>query len=279
MNFKLTKILTIFLLISCSLLANLSFGAAQKLVIPGKLQGNEIRNPYIDELLRLIFTKLEIDLTIDYSAEGLTQGRAMKALSDGKLVNLNWSVTTIEREQQLLPIRIPIYKGLIGWRVFFIRSDEQDKFSQVKTINDLQRFLAVQRFDWPDYKILLANNLNVEGNISFNSMYDAINSGLADYYPRSILEIIGESNNDTLKLNKKGLGIERSLLIKYPSAHYFFVNSKDVILAKTIEKGFKIAIADGSYERLFLRYYGENLKKLELDKRRTLELNNPYFPL
>lgn len=277
MNFKLTKILTIFWLFAWSLFFNLSFATEQKLVIPGKLHGKEIRNPYVDELLRLIFNKLDIDLTIDYSPEGLTQGRAMKALADGKLINLNWSVTTKEREQQLLPIRIPIYKGLIGWRVFLIRTGEQDKFSQINHINDLQKFLAVQRFDWPDYKILLANNLNVEGNISFNKMYDAVISGLADFYPRSILEIIGESNNSTF--NNKELSIERSLLIKYPSAYYFFVNTKDVTLAKTIEKGFKIAIEDGSFERLFLRYYGENLKKLELDKRRTLELNNPYFPL
>jgi len=276
MNFKLTTIQTIFLLLTCSLFINLSFAAEQKLIIPGKLQGKEIRNPYIHELLELIFSKLDIDLTIEYSPEGLTQGRALKALSEGKLINLNWSVTTKEREQLLLPISIPIYKGLIGWRVFYIRSEEQDVFSQVNNVNDLQKFLAIQRFDWPDYKILLANDLNVEGDIAFNKMHDAVISGLADYYPRSILEVIGESNN--YKLKNKGLSIERSLLIKYPSAHNFFVNTKDVMLAKTIEKGFKIAIKDGSFASLFLRYYGENLKALELDKRRTFELKNPYFP-
>jgi len=274
-NFKLIKIITVFLLFYLS--PNLSFGAEQKLVIPGNYQGKEIRNPYVDELLHLIFNKLDIDLTIDYIPESMTQGRALKALSDGELINLNWAVTTKEREQQLLPIRIPIYQGMIGWRVFFIRTEDQYKFSLVNNVTDLQKFLAVQRFDWPDYKILLANDLNVGGNIPFDKMYEAVISGLADFYPRSVLEVIREKNNYTL--NDKGLSIERSLLIKYPSAYYFFVNTKDVILAKTIGKGFKIAIEDGSFESLFLRYYGENLKKLELDKRHTFELNNPYFPL
>jgi len=276
MNLKLAILLTIFLLLICSLCIRSSFAAEQRLIIPGKLQGKEIRNPYIHELLQLIYSKLDIDLTIEYSPEGLTQGRALKALSDGQLVNLNWSVTSKEREEKLLPIRIPIYKGLIGWRVFYIRSDEQEIYSQVKSLDDLQQFLAIQRFDWPDYKILLANNLNVEGNIAFNKMHDAIHSGLADYYPRSILEIIGESNN--YKLTSKGLSIESSLLIKYPSAHYFFVNPKDIVLAKSIEKGFKMAIEDGSFASLFLRYYGENLKQLNLKKRRTFTLKNPYFP-
>ncbi|MCW8833797.1 MAG: transporter substrate-binding domain-containing protein [Colwellia sp.] len=276
MNFNLTNILMVLLLLFGSLFLRSSFAAEQTLVIPGKLFGKEVRNPYIDELLHLIYSKLDVDLTIDYSPEGLTQGRAMKALSDGKLINLNWSVTTKEREKLLLPIRIPIYKGLIGWRVSFIRAGEQENFSQVNNITDLQKFLAVQRFDWPDYKILLANDLNVEGNISFNKMYDAITLGLADYYPRSILEISREKNNPTF--NTTGLSIERSLLIKYPSAYYFFVNAKDVALANSIEKGFKIAIEDGSFEDLFLRYYGENLKKLSLDKRRIIELNNPFFP-
>ena len=276
MNLKLTTVLTIFLLLASSLFINASLAASQTLMIPGKLQGKEIRNPYIHELLQLIFSKLDIDLTIEYSPEGLTQGRALKALSEGKLINLNWSVTTKEREQQLLPIRIPIYKGLIGWRVFYIRKEEQELFSQVDNVDDLKNLVAIQRFDWPDYKILLANDLNVEGNIAFNRMHDAVISGLADYYPRSILEVIGESNN--YKLKNKGLSIERSLLIKYPSAHNFFVNTKDVMLAKTIEKGFKAAMEDGSFERLFLRYYSENIRKLELDKRRTFELKNPYSP-
>ncbi len=275
MNFKLVTILTILLLLPTSALFNISFAAEQKLIIPGKLQGKEIRNPYIHELLFLIFDKLDIDLTIEYSPEGLTQGRALKALSNGDLINLNWSVTTREREQQLLPIRIPIYKGLIGWRVFYIRADEQGIFSQIKSTNDLRNFLAIQRFDWPDYKILLANELNVEGNIAFNKMHDAVISGLADYYPRSILEVIGESNN--YKLQSRGLSIEHSLLLKYPSAHYFFVNPKDVALAKSIEKGFKMAIEDGSFASLFLRYYGENLKTLDLESRRVFVLENPYF--
>ena len=276
MNIKLSNILTLFLLFACSLFLNSSFATEQKLMIPGKLQGKEIRNPYIHELLQLIFNKLDIDLTIDYSSGGLTQGRALKALADGNLINLNWSVTTKDREQQLLPIRIPIYKGLIGWRVFYIRTADQAIFSQINNVNDLQKLLAIQRFDWPDYKILLANSFKVEGDIAFNRMHNAVISGLADFYPRSILEVIGESDN--YNLNNKGLSIERSLLIKYPSAHYFFVNIKDVTLAKNIEKGFRLAIEDGSFESLFQDYYGENLKKLELEKRRTFELKNPYFP-
>jgi hypothetical protein len=276
MNLKLTTVLTIFLLLASSLFINASLAASQTLMIPGKLQGKEIRNPYIHELLQLIFNKLDIDLTIDYSSGGLTQGRALKALADGNLINLNWSVTTKDREQQLLPIRIPIYKGLIGWRVFYIRTADQAIFSQINNVNDLQKLLAIQRFDWPDYKILLANSFKVEGDIAFNRMHNAVISGLADFYPRSILEVIGESDN--YNLNNKGLSIERSLLIKYPSAHYFFVNIKDVTLAKNIEKGFRLAIEDGSFESLFQDYYGENLKKLELEKRRTFELKNPYFP-
>jgi len=258
----------------CCLFSTQLFAQTKVLRIPGNVQGDKVRNPYVDELLRLIFAKQSIDLTIQYNRDRLSQGRALKELADGGDIDLNWSVTTSERETHLLPIRIPIYQGLIGWRTFLIHKDNQAKFAEVKSVEDLRAFIAVQRFDWPDYKILQANNLLVEGNISFEIMHKAVLTGLADYFPRSVLEIIREHK----KHNIKDLVIEPSLLIKYPSAYYFFVHPKNIELAQTIESGFKKAIADGSFARLFARYHGDSLQQLFIENRHVIELNNPLFP-
>lgn len=265
-------------IIACSLSTLHSASAAcakMTIDIPGHMQGKKVRNQYVDELLHLIFSKQNIDLTIQYSKEHMSQGRALKELARGETIDLNWSVTSKEREQILRAVRIPIYKGLIGWRVFFIVNDSQKRFAAISNIAQLQDLLAVQRFDWPDHRILMANQLRVEGDFSYEQMYKSLSEGLVDYFPRSVLEI----NREKEQLKYDNLKIEQTLLIKYPSATYFFVNKEKKALAKTIEEGFKKAIADGSYHALFDRYFTQELAKLSLDKRKVIELNNPYFPI
>ena len=47
-------------------------------------------------------------------------------------------MTTREREERLQPIRIPIYKGLIGWRVNLLRQTDSQLLSHVRTLDDLK---------------------------------------------------------------------------------------------------------------------------------------------
>lgn len=241
------------------------------LVVPGGSDSKTVRNPFVAELLMLIFEKNQKTVSIEYVQQRLLQGRALKELADNNLINLTWSATTREREQQLAAIKIPIYQGLIGWRVLMIHPDSQIKFAQDSSLHALKSLLGVQQFDWPDYKVLTSNGFTVEGNIDFLTMSKTLQDKLIDYFPRSVLEIGRELD---LPRNE-GLIAEKHLLFKYPSAYYFFVNKNDKKLHQLIEQGFKLAIADGSYQRLFGRYFNKQLRQLALSQRRVVELTNP----
>ncbi len=245
------------------------------IVIPGPLEGNKVRNPFIEDLLRLVFLKENYRLTIVYHKRNYTQGRALKELSNGSDLDLNWSTTSKDREAILRTIKFPLYRGLIGWRVAFIRPSEQALFSDVKTKQDLQQFLAVQRFDWTDYEVFKENQLPIEGNFTFPLLSKAITSGIADYFPRSVLEVVPESEHE----RNKALVIEKSLLFKYKAAYYFFVQKDNEALATILESGLEKAFVDGSYQVLFTKHFGHSLAKLGLDERVVIELNNTNFPL
>ena len=62
---------------------------------------------------------------------------------------------------QQCPIRIPLFKGLFGYRVLLIRKQEQARFDQINTQQDLAKFLGGQGTHWPDTLILQANGLRV----------------------------------------------------------------------------------------------------------------------
>lgn len=244
------------------------------LVIPGPSTPFKVRNPFIEKLLKLIFAKQNIDLTLEYAKENISQGRALKELNNNGVIDLTWSVTTHEREQALTPVRIPLYQGFIGWRVFIIRKDNQTMFDNVTSLNELGKLLAIQRFDWPDHQVFIDNNLDVDGSLPFAQMYKAIENGLADYFPRSVLEVTRELNS----VKSKQLTVEKSLLLKYPSSYYFFVGKNNNKLAETIKKGFELVLADGSYQLLFQECFGSALKALNLTQRKVLYLKSSLMP-
>ncbi|QOL24648.1 transporter substrate-binding domain-containing protein [Thalassotalea sp. LPB0316] len=268
----------------CCAPINVAYGQAQQtseqqlspieLVIPGPLDGNAVRNPFIEDLLKLVFKQEGYNLSLVYFKRQYTQGRALRELEHGSDIDLNWSTTSIEREQHLRAIRFPLYRGLIGWRVALIRQGDDEQFARVTTLDDLKQYLAVQRFDWTDFDVFKENDLPIEGNFTFATMSKAVRTGLVDYFPRSVLEI----GNEIKHPRNNELAIEQTLLFKYPAAYYFFVNKKDEALAQTVESGLIKAFKNGSYQILFNRHFGESLALLNLDSRKIIHLTNSTFP-
>jgi hypothetical protein len=59
---------------------------------------------------------------------------------------------------------------------------------------------------------------------------------------------------------------------------YFFVNKRNVTLAKLIETGLQRAIEDGSFEVLFNEHFGDTLELLDINALQYFKLNNPLLP-
>lgn len=74
-------------------------------------------------------------------------------------IDVLWSMTTQEREAQLLPIRIPIDKGLLGWRIPLLRANRANLLAGATTLAGLHLWSAGQGHDWPDAEILKSNGL------------------------------------------------------------------------------------------------------------------------
>lgn len=229
---------------------------------------------YPIKLLDLALRKSGIDYTLRSAGLPMLQGRALKQLAAGVDVNVAWSMTSNAREAELTPIRIPIDKGLLGWRIFLIDQKNAAKFARVKTLTDLQNYEAGQGHDWPDTEILRANGLRVQGYPVFDSLFAMLQLGRFDYFPRSIMEIWGEQKAHP----GMNLVVEPTVILHYPTAYYYFVNNKDTALAASIEKGLRAAIKDGSFDTLFNQTYGDVVERTRLQSRKRLQLRNPLLP-
>ncbi len=242
-----------------------------------KPQSNEdIRNSYFVSLLDAAMeaTKGEYGpYQLSESDEFVYQSRVFWLLENNRDFDVAWSMTSPEREDKVRPIRIPLMKGLLGVRLFIIRDDRSDRFSSVESLDDLRELTALQGHDWPDTKILSANKIPVRTIPQYSEMFKQISQGRFDYFPRGVLEIYGELEATPYR----NLIAESHLVLTYPAPIYFFVSKDNHVLAERLEKGLRVLIANGEFDRLFREHpaHRKALQEMQLDKRRVLRLRNP----
>ncbi len=255
----------------CSVLAGLTATGA---TLDVRYPQQEADGAYPVKVLALALSKSGLPHTLEPMPYQMPQGRALKQLAQGIDLNVVWSITSKEREQDLLPVRIPIDKGLYGWRIFLVNKEAVDQYSAVQSLGDLKALKAGQGHDWPDTAILRANGLPVEVSPRYDSLFRMLKSKRFDYFPRSVLEIWGEAE----RYADMDLVVEPRVLLHYPTAFYFFVSKNNPELAAILERGLNAAIKDGSFERLFQQTYGDIVRRANLNGRNALRLTNPLLP-
>lgn len=241
---------------------------------PQPESGTDTRSSYPLKLLQLAIDKSGGAYRLEPSEVKMLQGRALLQLAQGSDIEVAWSMTSHERERDLLPVRIPIDRGLIGWRIFLIREQDRARFAAIRTLPQLQAQTAGQGHDWPDTRILRANGLPTAGEAKYEALFAMLGTGQIHYFPRSISEI-----EEELRLHPGlKLMIEPTLALRYPAAQYYFVNKNNTALARAIEQGLQRAMADGSFEQLFQAHHGAILRQANLAGRTIFHLNNPLLP-
>lgn len=251
-----------------------SVPATLVVVYPRAELANDRRDDYPLALLGLALKKSRTAYTLQPSPVFMLQVRAVSELEQGRSVDVIWTMTSAEREKALLPVRIPIDRGLMGWRLLMVREKSLAQFGALASVDELKRLRGGLGFDWPDTTILKQSGFSVDESVRYGDIFLKLASGRIDYFSRSVQEIWGELDAH----RHEGLAVEPTLALHYPTAMYFFVNRGNTLLAADLQRGLELALADGSFERLFQQHFGALLKRAELDKRRVIDLPNPLLP-
>lgn len=241
---------------------------------PRRADGDEFRSVYALAQLQLALDKAGSPLRLEPSQYSMEQERALVNLEHNDRLDVAWSMTSIEREQRLLPVRIPLDKGLFGWRIALLPKDRAQLLRDVRSLEQLRQFTAGQGHDWPDSEILRSHALPLRVSSSYGSLFRMLQAQRFDYFPRSVIELWGELEHP----RAKQLVVDPHVLLHYPTAMYFFFSPKRPDLAETVRAGMEKAIADGSFERLFQQHFAASLQRAQLDQRQLIELHNPLLP-
>lgn len=247
--------------------------APRRLRLPLVAPKAELARSYAAMLLEQALAAVGMPVILEPTAELIPQNRALQELGRQARLDVLWTMTSIEREQQAQPIRVPIFKGLYGWRLLLASPEIAARLRDVRTLEELRRFSLVQGLEWPDTGILQGNGLNVVVSPSYDAMFKQLRLGRADAFPRAVEEVWWE-----LERYGQGLTVVPDICLHYPAAVYYFVAPEEAELAAAIERGLLRMRASGAFDKLFMEHLGQDLARAKLGSRRIIELSNPLLP-
>lgn len=243
----------------------------QKIVV--KHYQIQARYEYGSNLLDLALSKLDIPYEISPpEAQNMNEARGELKVIEGQL-DLEWLSTNEFRETKMIPVRIPIYQGVLGLRLLLVKKENYDALSRISSIDELRQYVGGHGLHWGDLPVYSANNLEVRTNTDYSSLFKMLALGRFDYLHRGLTEIWSEQSR-----HKERLVIAGNVMLFYPHPVYYFVSKHRPELAVKIKKGLNIAMADGSFKKLFLSYNGTFINNGKLDDRELIVLKNPVLP-
>lgn len=245
---------SVYCVVLCGLISFISLftHASDTVRYLDKINAEDPQKDYYIRLLKLALEKSEPEygpFDLQPVVLPMWQDRQLQSLNSGVL-DVVWTMTTQAREEEYLPVRIPLMRGLIGFHIPLILKSSRSSFSAPENAEPLMKKVALQGHDWPDVQILRHNGYRVQTTSIYENFFALLQKQGVDYIPRGLLEGFYEIN----KLNQDVYMLETRNMLVYPTAIYFFTSQHNAHLAMRIESGLRIAQADGSFDSLFLGY-------------------------
>ena len=241
----------------------------------------------VDDVDRYVWKVLDLALQRtrarygDYrlaSTMAMPTHRRARALADGAGgVTVALFTDNPEREKELVPVRIPVDRGLVGYRILLIQAKDQPRFSAVTQISDLAAFRFGLLPWWDDDAVMTRAGLPVVPGGSYDGLFPMLAAHRFDALSRSAREVLPEF--DHLKELVPGLAVEKHLLLHYTLPAYFWFRNDAAgrRRAERVRDGLGRMAADGTLKKLFDAEFGARLARLDMAHRLVLELPNPLL--
>jgi len=246
------------------------------IIHPPLRKGSDL-DRYAHDLIVMLLKKAGEDVNMVALKNDANQSRKVSLMKKGKL-DIDWFGVDKNIEKELIPIRFPIFKGLLGHRIFITNKNfAKNEIPKIKTKEDLAKHVMLQGKGWGDVAILRAGGFKVKEVGKYETIFKWINVGREGHlFPRAVVEPYGELA--ARKANLTNLVIDDQTMVIYKFGMFFFVSPKNLKLANLLKENFKIAQEDGSFDSFFANsdYIKSVLKQSKMATRKyVFTIDNP----
>lgn len=218
------------------------------------------------------FGEYEIKIVI----RGIPSIRLRQMISEGDVINMAMVVTTPEWEKAAVPIRIPLRRGILNYRLLLINKNSLEDFSEIKTIKQLKQKTVGLRRHWSTWQTMTNLDYTVVNAFSYEAIFAMLDKGRFDYIPRGVHEIYDEIS--MRKNDLKNLMVEPNLALYIPAPFYVFISPNETRLIKRFQLGLNRMVEQGILKEMLNKHYAKFLKRADLKNRLILNVGNPDLP-
>lgn len=261
------------LLVLCALAPATAPGLVVTLRAPDS--GVDLRNAYVRDAVVLALEKTRATDGVFQLQESALMNKSRALLEAARGEVPNFLITTgpeTGRAAGLVPVLFPIHLGVNRYRVCFVHTPRQAAVRAAQSLAEVAQLRHVQGRGWTDVAVMRANGFAVAEVGAYESLFEMVAVGRADLFCRSVQEIGHEIRTHA---GIKGLGVDDSLLLSYDLPQYLYTHAGNVAAIKRLERGLRLAFADGSLQALMRRYLEPSLALLDLPRRRLITLQTP----
>jgi len=244
------------------------------------LSEEDQRHLYEKELIVLALEKTRAEYG-DYQlqpAPPMTHARGIESMRRNILPNFirtfGFDPTLSERDG-FAYVKFPIHRGITGFRTCFIPEGAKQKVANINSVEELKTFSYGMGLGWTDSEILRYNGFyNIEEVANYTSLFKMTSLGRIDFFCRGTNEILNEYN---AYKDMPGLAHDKSFAIHYPIPLLLYAHKENKPTLDRIEKGLLIAVADGTLNALWSKYYMKSIDFADLSQRKIYYLESPFI--
>lgn len=250
-------------------------GQALAITLRAPDNDTDLRNAYVRDAVQLALDKTRASdgpYRLEISSP-MNKRRALLEAAQRSEPNF-MLVTASEtgRAAGLAPVRFPIHLGVNRYRVCFVHEPARELVRQAATLGAVAALRHVQGRGWADVGILRANGFRVAEVNGYEGLFQMVALGRADLFCRSVLEVGDEWRAHA---DLKGLALDDSLLLAYDLPQYLYTHPGNAAAIDRLDRGLRLAFADGSLQALLRQHLQPSLRLLALDRRRLMTLKVP----
>ncbi|CAH0536270.1 hypothetical protein [Vibrio marisflavi] len=249
--------------------------AAVDIIHPVPRDGSDL-DKYAIDLISFLAKKSGQEVNVKpYDRPVDSQSRKVQLIKEGKMT-VDWLGADKKVESQLVPIRYPIFRGLLGHRIFITNKTTEAKLGAVQTKAELEKFSMIQGEGWADVGVLKAGGFRVKEVPSFENIFKIVDAGRADLFPRAVIEPYSELAG---RPQYKNLLVDDKLMLVYRFPMFLFVSptaaNKPVV--DILNAGFEKAYQDGSFIEFFEKspLVVKTFEQAKLKQRKVFNIPNP----
>ncbi len=233
------------------------------------------RSAYFISVIELAMKKSKTSYKLVKNIVPMTHARKLIAVNKGD-IDFVWNGATSSLDNKLDRIKIPIYGGMNGYRVFITHQDNIESFSKIDSFDQLKSLVFGSGIGWAGTTILENASLNVD-QAKYESLFHMASKKRIDLYHRGIQEAFIEIAERKAKL--PNLAVVNNIGIYYDNPVYFYVSKKNKALSVALKSGLELAFKDGSFNTFFINnpFIKSALTQAKINDRHWFKVGNPLL--